>query len=86
MENGVKIHVRNGSGRYMLSETSVDIFLAKMKVSRIGEKCFVNLATPEGGVELELPRSSAVNIIEQFLAMLPHDELRALLAGVSERM
>lgn len=86
MEENVRIFCRQGSGRYMISESSVQLFLARMKVSRIEERCFVNFVTPEGGVELELPRGSAVDMIESLIMMLPHEDIRALLAAMNEKL
>ena len=84
MEKSVKIFCKQGSSRYMVSETNVELFLSRMKVSWAQEKCFITFATPEGGVELELPRTSTIDMIESLIMMLPHEDIRELLAGMSE--
>jgi hypothetical protein len=86
MENSVKIFCKQGNGRYMVSETNVEVFISKMKVSWSQERCFVTFATPEGGVELELPRSNMKDMIESLIMMLPHEDIQELLAGMSEVM
>lgn len=79
MEETIKIWHKNGTGRYMVSESSVELLLSKMRVSRIGEKCYINLATPEGGAEIEMSQKSATGMVRAMLTTLPQDEVSALL-------
>ena len=84
MEETVKIYCKQGKSQFLVSQTNVELFLSKMKVSWCQERCFITFATPEGGVELELPRSSTKEMIESLIMMLPHEDIKELLAGMSE--
>jgi hypothetical protein len=84
MEETVKIYCKQGKNQFLVSQTNVQLFLSKMKVSWCQESCFITFATPEGGVELELPRSSTKEMIESLIMMLPHEDIKELLAGMSE--
>ncbi len=86
LENSVKIFCKQGKSQYLVSETNVELFLSRMKVSWVQDRCFITFATPEGGVELELPRSSTIDMIESLIMMLPHEDIQELLAGMSEVM
>jgi hypothetical protein len=86
MEETVKIYCKHGPNQFVMSETNVEVFISKMKVSWIQGKCLITFATPKGGVEIELPQRSAIDMIESLIMMLPHEDVKELLAGLSEVM
>jgi len=86
MGDTVKIYCKQGPSQFLVSETNVELFLSKMKVSWSQEKAFITFSTPEGGVELEFPRSNMIGVIESLIMMLPHEDVKELLAGMSEVM
>jgi hypothetical protein len=86
MEKTVKILLRQGNIQYVVSETNIEYFLSRMKVSRVGETCFIAFQTPAGGIELALPQSNAIDIVESLALMLPHEDMQELFARMSEKL
>lgn len=85
-DNVVKIFTKSGSGRYLVSKTTTQIFRSRMKISRFGERCFIDFGTPEGGVELELPKEFGKNLVETMMSMLEPEEVKEILRNAEERI